>query len=122
MAVGTDPTAPSETFGAAWDGAAWSPVVMPGGAVRGPAGYGGVSCRMVTACTAVGVGFFTRQATAAIAAGWNGTRWTSEPTPHIAGSDLSGVSCPGASACVAVGLVAIDDGQSELPLVERYSG
>jgi len=39
-----------------------------------------------------------------IAAGWNGTAWTTQPTAHVrgsAGAALAAVSCVAANACTA---------------------
>jgi hypothetical protein len=41
-----------------------------------------------------------------LADAWDGTSWTIQPTPRLAGSVssvLSGVSCPAAGACTAAG-------------------
>jgi hypothetical protein len=52
-----------------------------------------VSCTSASACTAVGSAVY----------GWNGQRWTLEPTALRPGESLSGVSCVSRTACVAVG-------------------
>jgi hypothetical protein len=81
----------------------------------------GVSCASATACTAVGYAFkkSKNQVPVAFAEGWNGTRWSFEPTPKPAGSIFSsfaGVSCTAPTACTAVGE------SSGNPLAERWNG
>jgi hypothetical protein len=54
-----------------------------------------------------------------LAEGWNGARWSLQPTPELVGSGFSefyGVSCSSATACTAVG-----DNNGD-PLVERWNG
>ncbi len=62
-------------------------------------------------CTSVG-----RFADLTLAERWDGTHWTIQPTPDPSTTEsiLYSVSCPSASACVAVGGVAD-------AVVERYS-
>jgi hypothetical protein len=106
----------------------WS--IMP--APRPPAdvapadvGLGPVSCSSVSACTAVG--FYDNSAgdRLTLAERWNGTAWTVQHTPNPSGatfSDLNGVSCPSASACMAVGEYS-SGSDSDFPmLAERWNG
>jgi hypothetical protein len=57
---------------------------------------------------------------------WNGTTWSIQPTPNPSGRhwpnpELSGVSCPSATECLAVGSYL--DSKSVLQtLVERWNG
>jgi hypothetical protein len=83
-----------------------------------------VSCASASACTAVGFGN-TGSVRALLAERWDGTRWSIElPAAPPAGSDtadLTGVSCPTAGDCTAVG--AYRDGAGEtLTLAERWDG
>jgi hypothetical protein len=55
---------------------------------------------------------------------WNGAKWTVETTPtpaDTASSYLSGVACPAATSCVAVGSYANNQGAT-LPLSELWQG
>jgi hypothetical protein len=64
-----------------------------------------VSCSAPGACTAVGT-FDNVTGTGTLAERWGGTSWSIQPSPNPAGaltSVLSGVSCPAATFCVAVG-------------------
>jgi hypothetical protein len=84
----------------------------------------GVSCPSATACTAVG--YYTNQANVevALAEHWNGARWVIQPTAIPAGalsSGLSGVSCPSATACTAVGGYTDSSGVG-VALAERWAG
>lgn len=104
-----DPSFATSTLAEHWDGHSWSIQSLP------PAGDGGddlssVSCRPV-ACTAVG--YIIGQSdegpgTAPLAMRWNGTTWAVQPTPGDPTqneiSALTGVSCPSARMCTAVGL------------------
>ena len=84
----------------------------------------GVSCSSVTSCTAVGESDITDSKSDTIAEHWNGRKWALQPTPrHPDGneSELAGVSCPSANACIAVGF----SGNSVRPwvtLAERWNG
>lgn len=81
-----------------------------------------VSCPSAQTCTAVGAegGF---ESTITLAERWNGRAWsvqrTVHPSPNHA-SVLSGVSCPTATVCTAVGSYDNWHGPG-VPLAERYS-
>jgi hypothetical protein len=107
-----------------WDGSNWS--VRPTAAPSGAVGYlAGVSCGSSSACFAVGYAG-NRPGTAGIALvlRWNGRRWAIEPTARPAGAQtsfLSGVSCTGPRACMAVGF-SNDANGTQAPLTERWNG
>jgi hypothetical protein len=84
-----------------------------------------VSCSSLSDCMAVGyydsLGAAGRVAT--WAEHWDGTSWTGE-FPDVASSTsntLTGVSCPSATACTAVGWYR-DFAGNLLPLAERWNG
>jgi hypothetical protein len=85
----------------------WTPQLAP---LPGGANFSrldGVSCSSATACTAVG-GWSVNAwwLPHALAEQWNGTAWTVEQVPEPYPSDateLYGVACSAATACVAVG-------------------
>ena len=82
-----------------WNGPAWqllAPVRM-----APAASLGGVACRRAAWCMSVGAytrgGVMFPQAQV-----WNGAIWLAVTPPHAPGT-LSGLSCPAASTCLAVG-------------------
>jgi hypothetical protein len=102
-----------------WNGTSWQGQPVPGPA---DAGLGGVSCPGAHSCIAVG-GYGKRVRTSAtLAEMWNGTKWAIQPTPPTGHryADLSEVSCPTSTDCVAVG----DQGTLSrlVPLIERWDG
>jgi hypothetical protein len=103
-------------------------------AVAGPAQAAGtvpngslksVSCPSATECIAVGSGFGGDPGTQlALAERWNGTNWIVQPTHNprnAVSSSLSGVSCPTASVCLAVGSLTTSTGRTFV-LAERWNG
>ncbi len=86
-------------------------------------GLFGVSCVSSSACFAVGAGNFGAGATAFVER-WNGSRWFLQPTPALPSdteeSDLYGVSCVSARACIAVGDIL--NGHAVKPVAERWNG
>jgi hypothetical protein len=84
----------------------------------------GVSCWLPTQCMAVGVQVLSTQGPAdqPLVERWNGTKWSlvTTPPPGPGDSLLSGVSCPVAKDCVAVGHVFVD-GTSQA-LIESWNG
>jgi hypothetical protein len=81
--------------------------------------FADLACVTASSCTAVGSNSTAKGEDAAAAYHWNGRTWRSlhpGPRMRLHSRDLSGVSCPTASECVAVGTK--DDGSG--PLVERF--
>jgi hypothetical protein len=75
-------------------------VTVPNGQVQA------VSCRSVSACTAVGYYLDPAGRYVPLAQTWNGSSWTQQAAPSPAGAQvpgLAGVSCVSASFCEAVG-------------------
>ena len=84
----------------------------------------GVSCLSATACTAVGYYNNGVSAEVTLAEHWNGTKWAVQPTPNLSGavaSELLGVSCSSAKACIATGYYE-NSSEVELTLAERWNG
>jgi hypothetical protein len=97
-----------------WNGSTWSTQTLPG--ATGAAAMSALSCASATSCVAVGRtessdGFDT----VPLAYRWNGTTWARLSTP-APGDGFSGVSCPTASQCTAVGT------NGERTLVEQWNG
>lgn len=105
----------------AWNGTTWATQTVPS-----PSGGGVLSalaCPSASGCTAVG-GTGASGTQAPLAEAWNGTTWAIQSTPSpagVAGSLLAGVSCPSATACLAVGYSTSNSG-TEKPLAEIYTG
>jgi hypothetical protein len=90
---------------AAWNGTRWRafPALNPCGVE--PFGFTSVSCVSASMCLAVGANIDGDNKTpATVEEAWNGRKWQvlDAPAPGV-DSQLSGVSCPTASFCMAVG-------------------
>ena len=109
-------SSPEAALAEQWNGTAWAiqPSLSTGTAAFSP-DLAGVSCTSGAACTAVGsvehVYCYPRPpyckvVTGTLAMRWNGTTWSRASTPNpspTSPSVLSGVTCPGATTCTAVG-------------------
>jgi hypothetical protein len=106
-----------------WNGAKWS--IKPSPEPSGSTGTSldAVSCTSAKACVAVGYsskGSFERKALAEV---WDGTKWSIVPTAPVGGSTfsfLTGVSCTGPKACVAVG--GSSAGSAQVAIIETWDG
>ena len=111
MAIGNyqvNNSSKSRTLAEAWNGKTWAIEAAPNpkDGVNG-AGLSGVACSSLLACTAVG-GYdsLNNQGDLTLAEAWNGKTWAIKASPNpkgTSGSNLSGVSCRAANACMAVG-------------------
>jgi hypothetical protein len=121
MAVGSyaDASGALRPLAESWDGSSWrvEPAVSPPGATS--ASLAAVSCTAASACMAVGGYGGTSGFGQTLAESWNGTSWRLRATinPGTRNNLLAGVSCPAASACIAVGQ---SDGLG--PLAEGWNG
>jgi hypothetical protein len=108
------------TLAERWNGTKWS--IEPSPNVGSDDNeLQGVSCPSASACTAVGDFYAVKAAaTKTLAERWNGSTWSLQSSPSAAAtdSDLRGVSCPSAIACVAVG----DYGSGPGVWIERWNG
>ena len=118
-----------ETVGSAggdmWNGSAWSAQTIPGPPGSTSANLSGVSCLTTTFCEAVGQYNDSSGNTLSLAATWNGTAWTAQPTPNPAISNftrLSEVSCATATACQAAGEFRLSTANRLLALAESWNG
>ena len=112
------------TLAERWNGRKWAIQATPN-PVTGTDGSEllGVSCSSARACTAVGDGNITDFKSDTLAEHWNGTKWAIQPTPthpHGNESELAGVSCLSATACIAIGNSGNAD--ATLTLAERWNG
>lgn len=103
--------------------AAWRQQRVP--APEGPNGtLNAVTCTGAQTCTAVGFYINPLGEQRTLAERWNGSAWVMQPTPTLAGANLSyldAISCRAANDCVAVGAF-IRSGIRQEPLAERWNG
>jgi hypothetical protein len=123
VAVGGDEESGSvfNAFTDFWNGRTWALGTVPNAS---DTVLNGVSCTGPKACTAVGDVGTGGSGTATVALRYNGTNWTVQTTPNPAGgvrSFLLGVSCPSATACVAVGSSTNGAGHQK-PFAEHWNG
>ena len=132
-AVGSSTTAsgPQIALAEQWNGTSWTPTpqspVNPSGAAS--SSLAAVSCTAATSCTAAGA-YATPVGgnpppDLALAEAWDGTSWTIQ-TPQSPGSGynsvLSGVDCPTAMNCIAVGYDYYNQGPQDAALAEQWDG
>ena len=108
MAAGTafNSSGQARMFSERWNGATWHLRAVPAPSGAQSSLLLNVSCA-ASSCEAVGEYNDSSGATVTLGEGWNGSTWHAQPTPHPArasGNSLSGVSCPAASDCTAVGV------------------
>jgi hypothetical protein len=110
-AVGTytEGTGASATLAERWSSNSWAIQTTPNASGGTGSGLSGVSCPTTTTCSAVG-GYTDASGTGVtLAEYWAGSRWAIQNTPAPTSGTFSslgtrgGVSCPIATACVAVG-------------------
>lgn len=95
-----------------WDGTSWQITTLSSfGSLNG------ISCPQPSVCFAVGSSF---QGTPLIEL-WNGTSWSTQPSPPDVLGSLEDVSCSGLLACTAVGY-ARPDPNTFATLAERWDG
>ena len=110
-----------------WNGSTWTAMALPEPSRGFPDGIvRGVSCSSATRCTAVGDnGSTTNPGTSLpLAERWNGSTWTVQAPPAAPGPDgssLSGVSCPAATSCTAVGTSQFSSA-APVAFIERWNG
>jgi hypothetical protein len=121
IAIGNSALGP---LGEQWDGTNWTIQSMPIPAGTFNPQPQAVSCASTVSCTAVGVTYTSVGENAMpLAEYWDGTSWTAETVPVPAGAfdiDLTGVSCPTATDCTAVG--TYDGTAGGDPLAEQWNG
>jgi hypothetical protein len=107
-----------ETLAETWDGMSWAIQTTPNPPeTNSMPMLNSVSCSSPTNCTAVG-SYSNAGNQAMLVEQWNGTSWSIQATPTVAGgstSELEGVSCTSAAMCIAVGSEA--NGTAELALL-----
>jgi len=125
LAVGghATPAANSVTLAERWNGTGWKVQPSPNPRGAAVAGFGGISCPGTAACMAVGSSTdSTGESAFNLAEAWHGASWSlvTTPNPGSTTNELRGVSCTGASSCMAVGDFAGIG--NELTLAESWNG
>ncbi len=116
------PRAGSRLLAEDWNGTVWAIEKTPPLASSAFGQLSGVSCPSGVACLAAGYSGLPGAAVPIVDI-WDGSTWTAEATPGVAGAaatQLYDVSCPSASACTAVG--AANFANRVQTLVEAGSG
>ncbi len=107
------------------NGTAWSQSSAPHPAGAIHTALDGVSCTTGTACSAVGESVNGSGVASPVAARWDGTSWQLQApaTPASAATQLTltGVSCPAATECLAVGWYASSTG-ADVAFAEQWNG
>jgi hypothetical protein len=102
----------------------WRTAAVPKPAGTGNVGAGGVACPASHQCVAVGVGYpRTGPGYFAVAAYWNGSRWSTEKAAGAGTSSLlAAVSCPLPASCYAAGEYTPKGSLAFAPLIEHWNG
>ena len=99
-----------------------TPAPSPNGAATSV--LSAVSCVSATSCTGVGYSTTPAGVSVLLVEAWNGSAWTIESAPVPAGAEssvFSGVSCPTAGSCEAVGSYVNSSG-TNVTLAEQWNG
>jgi hypothetical protein len=109
-----------------WNGSVWKAASTPNHSKLGNS-LSAVSCTSASSCTAVGASVDVDHFSRTLVESWDGSSWklVASPNNGTSGNALTGVACPSASACYAVGtLGAGKDGQGGKPatLAESWDG
>jgi hypothetical protein len=110
------------TLAESWNGKTWSVIHSPSVGTNDE--LDSVSCRSAANCVAVGSQEGTFGALTLVES-WNGGRWSVIPSPNMGGSQaanwFTGVSCPSATNCEAVGGWGLQPGKAR-NLAESWNG
>ena len=122
VAVGTYTTSSEATkaLSVSWDGSEWSEIETPSPEGATQSELADIACQASGACTAVG-SYLAADGTRRTLAMSRTSSWMIGTTGPVQGSTesmLSGLVCPTASLCVAVGSAEIDGNQQ--PLTQRW--
>jgi hypothetical protein len=127
LAVGADGTADAETtLAEQWNGTKWTVVPAPAPAGQTNVFLAAVACSSPKSCSATGgFGVEPMFPDVTILETWNGSRWTIAET--IGGDGwfyafLSGISCPNASSCMAVGSDGETGGGAAVATGDHWNG
>jgi hypothetical protein len=113
----------TETLAERWSGAAWTVRSTPNPAASIRSLLSAVACPVSGACISVGTWSRSDGTQVSLSLRLSGSTWSILDTPNPAGAvatNLSGISCTGASTCTAVG-TSLVPGHFEAALAERLS-
>ncbi len=125
VGYGVTETGADAALSEVWSGTAWTvePVASPAGSTAST--FRGVSCPSISSCFAVGQDKGASGVTVPLVEHWDGTAWSVQTSPIPRGvtgaSKLSGIDCPTASSCFAVGYYVQPGSRHELPLAEHWN-
>ena len=111
------------TFAEQWNGTTNTWTEQATVSPTGNSSLDGVSCSAPAACTAVGNYQTNSSPQVTLAERWNGSTWVQQPTPSSTTGiavALTGVSCPSAASCTAVGYYFPGSGRQTL--AEQWNG
>jgi hypothetical protein len=127
VAVGTQGASAQRALAEQWNGTRWSVVPTPATGATDTT-LSAVSCSSPVACTAVGdtqPGQGLAYPGTPLAERWNGSSWVMQSFPEPSGTDvgayLTGVACPSANRCVAVGFYDLS-GAGEHSIAANWNG
>ena len=117
----------ARTLAEVWNGSGWTIHSTPSPTADDFSELAGISCTSMSACTAVGTSISciscspgAMGVTSPLAERWDGSSWTIQSTPFT-GAQLTGVSCPAATSCTAVGAF-VDASGFFTPVAGRWNG
>jgi hypothetical protein len=107
-----------------WNGSSWAQQTVPAPADAIEPILSAISCFSTDICEATGLSN-SYEDPEPFAVQWNGTAWSDVTVPQPAGASLAslpGLSCAGATTCVAVGYYFDATSNSYRPLAETWNG
>lgn len=108
-----------------WDGSSWTAQTIPSPPGAAQTNLVGIACPTQDACLAAGSGLYPSGdgTNLTLSERWNGGQWAIQSSFNPSGATaygLAGVSCPSASACMAVGF-SFDAAGTRLALAEEWN-
>jgi hypothetical protein len=117
---------PERNLAVMWNGTSWLITPSPDETAGGDDYLNGVSCSSSSFCAAVGYYYdVSTDSFQPLTESWDGTGWVFAASADTSAADddvLSGVSCPSASFCSAVGAYYDSGTGADLPLAETWDG
>ena len=106
-----------------WNGNSLTLVPSPPGSAGNYPGFTAIACASSTACQAVGSRGSGEDEALVLTEGWAGSSWSVErsPSPLYGFQTLSGVACPAAADCWAVGEGLTHSGSGSRMILEHFS-
>ncbi|MGA2804890.1 MAG: hypothetical protein ABSF89_10940 [Acidimicrobiales bacterium] len=106
-----------------WDGSSFTSVHSPAGSAGNYPELKAIACAAVTACQAVGSRGAGEDEALVLTEGWNGSSWSAEtsPSPLYGFQSLTGVACPSAKGCWAVGEGLNHTGSGSRMIIEHFT-